>query len=231
MTEVLEQTIAGLPAPVQRSLRQSGVVGSKIPTSVEVWQKGRIRQAPKGRWLSFTAHEIYTLDQPGFVWNAALKSAGITVGRATDSLRDGTGRMHVRVLGLFNVVDATGSEMDQGSLSRWLNETMWFPAVWATDVISWVPIDENSAAGTVEAGGLSVQAEFQFDSEGRLIDFRTDRYRDTGSGFELSSWSTPLVEHARFSGIELPSRGSAVWNLEEDDFEYIQIRATDVRYT
>ena len=32
-----------------------------------------------------------------------------------------------------DIVDATGREMDQGSVMRWFNETMWFPAVWATD--------------------------------------------------------------------------------------------------
>ena len=71
MPELLEQTIADLPTPVERSLRQSGVVGSTIPTSVEVWQKGRIRQTPDGRWLAFTAYETYTLDRPGFAWKAA----------------------------------------------------------------------------------------------------------------------------------------------------------------
>ena len=229
MPVVLEEAVAELPAPVRRCIRRSGVVGRETPTVATVWQEGRLRQGRESRWISFTAREEYDLDPPGFVWKAALKLGGLTVGRATDSLAAGHGRMHVRLLGLANVVDATGLEMDQGVVVRWLNETMWFPAVWATDVISWEPIDETSALGSVRVGDLTVGAEFRFDHDGHLVDFRADRYRSVESGFEMARWSTPLTEHAVFDGIELPSRGCAVWALEDGDLEYIRIRATGVR--
>lgn len=231
MSVLTPDAIADLPAPVKRSLRRSGLVDRLIPTAVEVRQKGAIRTSPTGRWLRFTAQERYRLDEPEFVWEAKLKSAGLTVGRATDSLEAGRGRMHVRILGLLNVVDATGPEMDQGSLMRWLNETMWFPAAWASQVVSWEPVDENSAIGSVSSGGLSVRGEFRFDAEGRLVDFRADRYRDVKGAFEMTPWSTPLTEHARFDGVELPSYGAALWEFEEGNFEYIRIRATDVQYS
>lgn len=231
ITFLRQEDISHLPTPVQRSLRQSGLVDLRIPAKIVVRQKGAIRTSPTGRWLRFTAREQYQIDPPGFVWQATLKSAGLTVGRAVDSLEDGRGRMHVRILGLLNVVDATGPEMDQGSLMRWLNETMWFPAAWASPVISWEPVDENSAVGSVSFGGLSVRGEFRFDPEGRLIDFRADRYRDVKGSFEMTPWSTPLTEHARFDGVELPSYGTALWELEEGNFEYIRIRATDVQYS
>lgn len=231
MASVDTEMIAGLPSPVQRSLHRSGIVGSEVPAAVIVRQDGRIRTDADARWLRFMAVEEYQLDPPGFDWSAALKMTGLTLGRATDSLRDGQGRMHVRLLGLFTVVDATGPEMDQGSLMRWLNETMWFPAVWATDVISWESIDESSAIGSVRVGDLSVCAEFRFDDDGRLVNFLADRYRDAESGFEMTPWSTPLTEHTRFNGFELPSYGSAIWNLEDGDLEYIRIRVTDVQYS
>lgn len=231
MPVVTTEMTADLPSPVLRSLRRSGIIGREIPAAVTVLQEGQIRSGPDRRWLRFTAQEEYTVDTPGFVWNAALKIGGLTAGRATDSLEDGRGRMHVRLAGLFTVVDAAGPEMDQGTLMRWLNETMWFPAVWATTVVSWEPIDEHSAIGSVSVGDSSARAEFRFDQDGRLVDFRADRYRDVGSGFEMTPWSTPLTEHDRFNGIELPSYGSAVWILDEGDLEYIRIRVTDVRYS
>lgn len=169
--------VAELPSAVQRSLHRSGVVGGEVPAAVFVRQDGRIRTGADSRWFRFTAVEGFQLDPPGFGWSAALKIAGLALGRATDSLRDGQGRMHVRSLGLFTVVDATGPEMSQGALMRWLNETMWFPAVWATDVISWESIDQSSAVGSVRVGDVSVRAEFQFDDEGRLVNFLADRNR------------------------------------------------------
>lgn len=223
--------VEGLPVPVRRGLRRAGVVGGEVPVAVKVLQEGQIRTRADGRWLRFTAEEDYTLDPPGFVWNASLLLAGMKAGRATDSFVSGRGRMRVKLFGVFTVVDASGDEMDQGSLMRWLNETMWFPAVWVTDAISWEPIDETSAIGSVRVGDLRVRAEFRFDHDGRLVDFRADRFRSVESGFEMTLWSTPLTGHARFDGIELPSRGSAVWILEDGDLEYIRIRATDIRYS
>lgn len=226
MPVITDEMIGDLPPPVVRSLRRSGVLGRAVPKAVSLHQEGEILL--KTRWFPFTATEDYRLDSPGFEWKATVTVAGLPIARAADSLDKGRGRMHVRLFGRITVVDAVGPEMDQGSLMRWLNETMWFPQVWATDVVSWEPIDDTSALGVVCAGDLTVEAEFHFDNEGRLVDFRADRYRGVDAGFELTRWATPLTEHARFNGIEVPSYGRALWLLDEEDFEYIRIRIADI---
>ena len=225
-----QEMLERLPEPVARSLRGSGALKSPIPSSVTVEQTGAIRTAPGGRWLGFSATEDYRLGPPEFRWDARLRAAGITLGRVADSFQAGHGRMHVRVLGLFTPVDESGPEIDQGSLVRWLNETMWFPAVWATDVISWEPIDGSSALGKVTAGSTSAEGTFVFDESGRLVDFGADRVRLEGSNGVMTRWSTPITDHATFGGVEVPAAGSAVWHLPDGDFEYIRIRAVNVRY-
>lgn len=230
MAIVTEDALSELPEPVQRCLRRTGVVGQRVPQAVTLSQDGQIRASTEAKWLRFKARETYTINPPSFTWKAALKIGGITLGRATDTLEQGRGRMHVRLLGLKDIVDATGPDMDQGSVMRWFNETMWFPAVWATDLISWQPIDDNTALGSLTVGDQTVEAEFRFDSDGRFVDFRADRYRDIGDGFEVRPWRTPITGHSNFNGIELPARGSGVWELDDGDFEYIQIRVTDVGY-
>lgn len=226
-----ETDIAGLPAPVARCLRNAGVIGTKMPDGVIVEQRGRIRSSPETRWLSFSATEEYGVREPSFVWRAALRIAGVPVGRATDSLSDSGGRMHVRLLGMFDAVDETGPEMDQGSVMRWLNETMWFPAVWTSGVITWTPVDDHAAVGSVTVGDVAASAEFRFDGDGKLIDFVTDRYRTTPKGFVLTPWSTPLTNHRRFESILLPASGTADWLLDDGRFPYIEIEVEDVRYT
>ncbi|MGI9584340.1 MAG: DUF6544 family protein [Acidimicrobiia bacterium] len=231
LTVLTESMVADLPDPAHRAINRSGVVGMHIPDTVHVRQNGRIRSDRSGRWLRFTAAEQYTLDPPSFRWEAALRVAGVGVGRAIDSLDHGRGRMHVRVLGLFTAVDATGPEMDQGSVMRWLNETMWFPAVWATDTIKWEPIDRHRARATVAVAGLEATAVFHFDEHGRLVNFTADRYRDDHGVFAMTPWSTPLSDHRRFNGVELPAAGSALWTLDDGDFEYIQIDVSSIRYS
>lgn len=226
---ISDDAIEHLPPPVRRSLRRSGVVGRPAPDRVDLRQRGELLL--RDRWLPFTASQGYTLDPPSFRWQAVLKLAGLPLARAEDALADGRGSMTVRVLGRFTVVDEIGPELDQGSLMRWLNETMWFPQVWASGAISWEPIDEFSANGAVRVGDLTADADFHFDPDGRLVDFRGDRYRIDAFGTELAPWATPITDHAHFDGIEVPSRGTAVWAPGQDAQEYVRVQVTDVRYT
>ena len=230
MAIVRADVIERLPVPVRRSLQRSGVVGTEVPSTVVVRQRGRIRTDEDARWLRFVATQQYEVDPPGFVWNASLKIGGLTVGKAIDTLDDGHGHMTVKLLGAFTVVDEAGPELDQGTALRWLNETMWFPAVWATDAIAWEPIDDMSARASVTVGDLTVDAVFVFDGEGRLVDCRAYRYFIDSERRLMAPWSTPLSDHESFGDVYLPSAGSAVWALDDGDLEYIQIEVTDVRY-
>lgn len=230
-TLVTEGSIADLPPPVQRCLRLSGAVGTPVPKSVVARLDGRLRSSPTGRWLRFKSLETYEVSRPGFIWDAAVKVGPVTVGRAVDSLVSRRGSMQVTLLGFLKLIDVTGPEMDQGALLRWLNETMWFPAVWATRVISWEAIDDSSAIGSVTAGQVRVSGEFRFDREGRFVDFNADRHRSVGKEFVLTPWSTPVHNHAQLAGVVVPTAGSGVWHPEDGEaFEYIQLEVKALDY-
>ena len=207
-------------------------VGSTgLPQTVcPLTQTGVIRSAEDKPWMRFSASETYTVLEPGFEWSAALKMGGLRLGKAVDTFAEGHGRMHVRLLGLIDLVDAQGPELDQGALMRWFNETIWFPHVWATGLISWQPVDDISAVASLECHGQTVEAEFRFDPDGRVVDFVADRYRDVDGEYELRPWSTPITGYSSFDGIELPSRGSAVWALPDRDFEYIQLEINSIEH-
>lgn len=228
---VTEELIAPLPPPVQRWLRVSGAVGTTVPESVEARLDGRLRGSANGRWLRFRSVETYEVSRPGFVWDAAVKAGPLTVGRAVDSLLSRRGTMQVKLAGLFKVIDASGPEMDQGALMRWLNETMWFPSVWATKLISWEPVDDRSAIGSVRTGQVQARGEFRFDEEGHFVDFHADRYRSVGKDFVMTPWSTPVNDHAPLAGVLVPTTGAGVWHPEDgDSFEYIQLRVKSLHY-
>jgi hypothetical protein len=222
------ERVAALPEPVRRSLTMSGALDRPIPTSVTLTQEGRIKTAPDRGWLPFTAEETFPTDRPGFRWTASVRMLGLPVLRAIDQLADGRGSMRGRVIGLFTAFDETGPHMDQGALVRWLNETMWFPWVWATGLVSWEPVDDSTAVGTVDAGDTSARAEFRFDAEGRVFNFVADRSR--GSGVGLTPWSTPITSHRSFDGVELPAGGTAIWHLDEGDFAYIELEVTSLTF-
>jgi len=60
---------------------------------------------------------------------------------------------------IITIADATGDEIDQGTLVRYLNEMMWFPTAYLNDYIQWEPIDSGSAKATISWQGLSASAD------------------------------------------------------------------------
>jgi hypothetical protein len=226
---VRPEQLEALPDPVRRYLIYTGVVGKPVPQTVRLHQRGQIRPSEGQGWLSFTAEEVYTIDPPGFVWSVMAQAGPLPVpGR--DHYRSGEGRMQIRPLGLFPAVDAAGPELDQGAMMRYFNEIIWFPAAFLKDNITWREIDDFSAEATFTDGGKSISAVLQFDASGRVLNFIAQRYMFSAEGGRLETWSTPIATYGELGGLRLPLTGSAVWNLPEGDFEYIQLEITDVEY-
>ena len=222
-----EADLAGLPEPVQRWLRWSGVVGKPIPTTVRLRQEGELRVGEFG-WMPFTAEEYYATAQPAFVWKANVRMApGITV-VGQDRYIEGEGLLEMRLLGAVPVASDEGSDMDAGDLLRYLNETMWFPAGALSPYITWEAVDAASARATMVYGGASGTATFTFDQDGRLTNMVADRYdRESGA---VVPWSTPITAYGEFDGVRVPTEGEAVYARPGGDHAYIRLTITDVDY-
>ncbi|MCH8559276.1 DUF6544 family protein [Nesterenkonia sp. DZ6] len=224
---VCQEDLVGLPGPVQRWLRWSGVVGKPIPSTVRLQQEGELLVGDLG-WLPFTAEEYYSTQPPAFVWKANTRIApGLPV-IGKDSYLDGRGALEMRVLGLVPVARDTGPEMDEGDLLRYLNEILWFPAGSLIPEITWDPIDDGAARATMSYGGVSGTATFFFDREGRPTNMIAERYdRDYGA---VLPWSTPMNAYGEFDGVRVPTEGEAAYSRENGDFSYIRLTITDVNY-
>lgn len=229
--ELSEADIDELPDPVQRWLRYSNVVGQERPRTVRLKQEGEIRLAPDQAWMPFTAEQYYTTDPPSFIWQIDARMMSFLPIAGRDKLVDGHGQMNIEVLSLIPVVDASGPEMDQGTLLRYLNEIMWFPAAAVSPYIEWETVDDNVARATMTYGGTSVEATFHFDDAGRLTNMIADRYQDAGDGeFKYLPWKTPIVDYGEFNGVRIPVAGEGVWEEDWGDFTYVRIRIVDIEY-
>jgi hypothetical protein len=218
--------LEGLPEPVRRWLRHSGVVGRARPRTVRLRQAGEIQLG--GSWRPFTAEQYYTTDPPGFVWSVRVPMfPGVTaIGR--DRYADGRGSIDVRLGGIVPVAREAGPEMDRGALLRYLDEIMWFPAGALSPYIAWEPIDGVSARATMTWGGISAPAVFAFDREGRFTDLVAERHdRETGRAV---TWSTPATEYGGFDGVRIPVAGEGVYARASGDEPYIRVRITDLEY-
>ncbi|HKJ66399.1 MAG TPA: DUF6544 family protein [bacterium] len=227
---VTESEVVGLPEPVQRWLRFSGIIGDERILTVRLKQRGEFRMSPDGSWMPFTAEQYYTTERPAFIWYTTMKSAPFLPITGRDRYWQGRGNMLIKLLSIVPVVDATGPEMDQGTLVRFLNEMMWFPSAALNDYMRWEAIDDTSARATMEYQGVSGSAVFSFDQNGEMTNMVADRYRSVDDRFELAQWATPIEESREFGGIRIPCKGEGVWNPDSGDFSYIRVEITDIEY-
>ncbi len=227
---VTGEMLRGLPEPVQRYMAYSGVLGKQIPRTIRLKQVGKIRQGEKSAWMKLEAVENYSTSPPGFIWKTFLptKRFPLTLGR--DAYLDGRGSMLIKMLSLLPLVNATGPELDQGAMMRYLNELAWFPAAFLGENISWKAIDDTSAEVTLTHQGKSASATMYFDQEGKPINFVAKRYRIVGKRCDLETWSTPYTGYGEFEGLKLPVRGKAVWILKEGDQAYVELEITELEY-
>jgi hypothetical protein len=183
---VTEEMLSELPAPIQRYLRYTGVVGRPVVHTVHLKQKGMMRTSPNAGSMPLDAEEWYAVEPPGFVWAGTLHTAGVPIGQARDMYRDGKGSMLIKLGAIFTLADAVGAEIDQGSMMRYFSEMAWFPTAFLGPNVSFIPIDDHAARATFSDRGRSVSATLHVDDEGRLTDFVAERYRMVGNRYELT---------------------------------------------
>jgi hypothetical protein len=223
---ISETMLDGLPEPVQRYLRYTGVIGKPLVRSVHLSQSGRLLLARRTPWIPLRAEQWYSVRPPGFVWYATLHLGPIPIVRARDMYRTGEGRMLIKTASLVTVADAKGGEIDQGEMVRYLSEMIWFPSAFLEDNVSFEAIDARSARVILRDGERTATGTLFFDSEGRLTEFVARRY----IGSNLETWSVLVAAYGEFEGLKLPVRGKAVWRLAEGDQEYIDVTVTALHH-
>ena len=227
---VTEVDLQGLPEPVQRYLKHSQIIGKERIQTVRLKQKGSMRMKEGQKWTPLEAEEYYTTDPPAFIWSGSIEFIPFLSVKARDMLSEGEGRMSIKLLGLISIANASGPEMNQASLVRYLSEIIWFPTAFLSEYMQWEPIDSSSAKATISVNELTASAVFYFNESGELENFIADRYRDDNGAFVLEKWSTPITEYKEINGVRIPRKGDAIYNLSSGDFKYIQVELTDIEY-
>ncbi|MCA9558694.1 MAG: hypothetical protein KC583_09030, partial [Myxococcales bacterium] len=160
-------------------------------------------------WLPFRAEQTFVAPTPGFVWVVEVRGpAGLPL-RGVDRYLDGRGGMRIEVAGLFPIVDAAGPTIDQGTLVRFLAETIWFPSAALEPYLRWEAVDDHAVRARVAYGGVEAAGVFHVDDAGDPVRFEARRYRDD----VLTDW---IVENdpasfATLDGVRVPTRSTITW--------------------
>jgi hypothetical protein len=219
-----------LPAPVQRWLTYSGVVGREVIQTAYLKQTGEMKLNPdQEKWIKSEAEQSFNAIQPQFIWRVKTSMFGLpVVGR--DDYNDGQGKMLIKLVGLIPVVNLGGNQnLSESTMQRYLGEIIWFPTAALSPYITWEPIDDVSALAIMEYAGIKGTATFYFDQNGKPVRVLIPRYRDINDE-EPTDWEAEIIEVEQVNGLMIPVKVEASWLPEDEKFTWYRFSVHDVRY-
>lgn len=230
--KILPDSIANLPLPVQRYLQTCGYLGNPAMENARIeWKTANIKQSADGRWTPLECVQYNFVDNPCRIvyLNAALW--GIVPFDGRDKYQHDTGNMHIRVMNMIEVENASGKEMDQSSLVTILAEAPMVPSALLQNYIQWKSIDSLTAEATLIYNGYTVRGTFYFNTEGEYIRFETrDRYHSKNGVHTNYPWIINASEYKNFDGYRQASMITAAWITENGLYEYWRGEIGSVRY-
>jgi len=233
-----EQTFAfkdldWLPAPVQRYLKKAIPEGHSYIKSVELSQTGFLRLNENSeKWQSLKATQYFTINPPGFIWDAKVKMAPLTTARVLDMYKQGTGALRAKLFNTFTVAhEPSSKELDTGELTRYLAEAAWFPtALLPSQQLKWKEVDNHTAVAILKDGDNEVSLKFYFNNDDEIIKSTSKRYRVVNNTYQLVPWTGYYSNYQRRDGLLIPIEAKVEWNLPQGNFEYWKGRILNIKY-
>ena len=227
-----EKLIQDLPPVVKKWLINSNITGKPQAHNLYLTQSGSMRSAMNGKWMSVKAEQWFNPVNPGFIWHAHVQVIPGIYLSGVDISKAGKGNMQIKFLSLYPLVDTRGDETDQGTLSRFLAEIMWFPSGAISPYIQWQQTDSCTAMAHIKYCGTKADGIFRFSKNGRIKSFETKRYYYRKEGPTLENWYIDIDPegYTEFEGIRVPARCTVTWKLKEGDFEWFKVNITNIRY-
>jgi hypothetical protein len=224
--------LLGLPAPVVRYFEFALTPRQPLIRRARIEHRGEFRGARDAKWSPFRSVQHFSVQRPGFVWDARVHMAPLVTVRVRDSYIGGQAGMLAKLAGLVSVVDEAGTpHLNSGALHRHFMEASWFPtALLPSQGVRWVAIDDRSARASLTDAGITVSMVVHFAPSGELVRVEADRMRDVdGMGVP-----TPFVGHVhgyqRIDGMMIPVEGEVEWILPEGRLNFWRGRITEATY-
>lgn len=226
-----ESDLNNLPEPVKKWLKNSGALGKPFINCGKLTQIAEMQMKPEQEnWLSAKAIQYTTISNPTFIWSVDVKMNSLLNFQGRDKFDDGKGEMLIKINSLFNIVNERGKKLDEGTLQRYLGEMVWFPSLALSSYITWEQIDENTAKATMTYKGTSGSGTFYFNKSGDFIKFSALRFYGNEPDAKRYEWLLDVLDYKSFEGIKVPSKMTATWKFENQDWTWLKLEITDIKY-
>jgi hypothetical protein len=226
--------LEGLPEPVQGYLANVLREGQPYVRTVCLQQSGEFRLGDAtAPWKPLSATQHFTVDPPGFVWDARVEMVPLLSVRVVDMYKAGDGALRAMILSLVPVADAgPGLELNSGELMRYLAEAVWFPtALLPGEGVDWEPIDHRSARATIDHRGTIVSLVFHFNSRNEVERvFGESRFREVDGTYEPTPWTGHFSNYQIRNGMLIPIDGEVEWNLPRGALSYWRGHVVEIEH-
>lgn len=227
---ITENNIATLPSSVQRWLRRSNVINKALPNIIYITQRGKMRTDAGHSWMSFTADQYFSIDPPSFVWSSKISMAPFITIAGRDRFNAGKGNMLIKPLYLFTAANSSGREIDEGTLTRYMAEMVWFPQAATSPYAHWEDAGNDKARLTMTYRDVTASAIYHFTPEGDVAAFEALRYGDFNGVFRKERWVVTMTGYKSFEGILIPNFSEVTWKLREGDFQWLSVEVVEMKH-
>jgi hypothetical protein len=222
-TLITEADLRDLPLPVARYIRFTGLVGKKRISTVRILHSGTFKPGADKSFLPVRGEYYLTTEPPSFCWYGKVSLLPGLNFAACDSYFKGIGRMLVKVMSTFKIVDAGSKETGFSAFGRCMAEMTLVPSFFLDNQrLKWISSDSSRAECTVTDSGLSTRAQLYFNPDGSLEKIEVERYFDRGNGqVSPEKFTGSGKDFKEYSGLKLASVIDGYWNLSEGDLHYV----------
>lgn len=208
---------------MQRYFKHILKKGQPYISYIRLTHDGQFKAGLDKDFGDIVGEQYFTTEKPGFIWKG---TTNMFVAR--DMYLADNGRLIATILSIINVVDAHGTQYNQGELLRWLSESVWFPTnLLPSERLKWSPIDANSAKLAFNYKDLSLFYIVTFNDKNEISQMETKRYMDEKN---LETWIIKPDNYAEKNGIIIPTKAEVFWRLKNGDFSYAKFNVTKIEY-
>ena len=215
--------IEKLPEPVQRYFKYVLKEGQPYISSVRLTHKGFFKTDLKKDFIKISGEQYFSAQKPQFIWKGTT-----SMFTARDFFIDDKGGLMVTLLNTYTIVDAKGTNFDEGELQRWMAESLWFPTNFLpSEYVNWVALDANTAKLLFHYKTISFDFIVRFNAIGEIVEIEGERFM---TAEKKEKWICKAANYQELNGVKIPISDQAIWRLKDGDEVYAKFEIQKIEY-
>lgn len=215
--------LEGLPEPVQRYFKYVLKDGQPYINSVRLTHQGFFKTDLKKDFIKIKGEQYFTTQKPQFIWKGIT-----TMFTARDFFINDKGGLIATIFNIYNIVDANGSNYDEGELQRWMAESVWFPTnLLPSDYVQWDAIDANAAKLLFRYKTVKFDFIVKFNAVGEITQMESHRFMTIE---KKEKWICKMANYQEINNVKIPFSDQALWNLKNVEYCYAKFEIQKIEY-